>query len=129
MTDEKKPSLSNLEETAFPEQSGTGRIRLAVHEELREGNSALMGTLRQWWFIAVSVGALVWGAAGYLGNKAKASDLDVLKNVVEINGNRLTHVESRFGQLDRIENQLYQLALRAGATIVAQPPLPQPPLR
>lgn len=119
MSDEKLPNASgNLQD--LPNADHTGRVRTAVHEELQANSSELMGVLRRWWLIAVTVGAAVWGVAGYLGGKANAEDVENLKHAIEHNAARIAQVEARFSQLDRIEAQLYQLALRSGAPIVTQ---------
>ncbi len=126
MSDEKSPGVSgDLNE--LPNADHTGRVRTVVHEELKANTSEFMTVLRRWWFIAVTVGAAVWYAAGYLGGKADASDVAELRSSVAQQNNRLTAVEQLLPAVARIENQLYQLAVRAGAPVVAQPAAP--PLR
>jgi len=124
--------MADLDNLDTPPKDNTGRIQRAVHEEVFEVNSALVSMLRRWWIIAVGAGGIVWYAAGYLGHKADAKELDELKSTVVVIGNRVTAVEQLAPAITRIESQLYQLALRAGAPIVTQSPaspLPSPPLR
>lgn len=126
MTDEKTPGVSG-DLNDLPQADHTGRVRTAVHAELQASKSEFLVVLRRWWFIAVTVGGAVWYAAGYLGGKADASDVTELRESIEKQGNRITAVEQLLPAVVRIENQLYQLAVRAGAPVVTQPATP--PLR
>lgn len=137
MSDPKPPGASgNVNDYPAPreELANTGRVRLAVHEEMAAKNSELLLVLRRWWLIAITVAAAVWGAAGYLGEKASAHDVETIKTNLEHLGNRVTAVEQLKEPVKRIEAQVYELALRSGARVVSQPapdpsPLLAPPLR
>lgn len=134
--------LSNVKRSEEFSGENTGRFKRIVHEE----NDALQTSLalslsnvvRRWAAIVIIVGGAVWTAAGYLGGKASAGDVQEVKDVVEAHGNRITALEQIPEAMKRMEaqqslviSQLYQLALRTGATVISSPPveaMPSPPL-
>jgi len=106
------------------------RFQRIIKHEVQESKSETLEVLRRWGGIAFVVGAAVWAAAGFLAGKASASDVDQIRNIIETNGNRITAIETKLAAIDRIEAQLYQLAIRTGAYVVHRPveqPLSLPP--